>query len=168
MKKMKTKFIAAIITGVIIFTGTGYLYDQMYDCFFTPAWIKFPRSYGLDDCLQMYADGTLPDWTKERESHAKKQSRNTELIEQFKDMPEVNAFYAKYEDANVSVRDDHVSYFAGHEDDLLVRMNLYFDENYNLDYIDFHCYFDREHQFELAQEDIATKLKKYECKKSGT
>jgi len=60
-----------------------------------------------------------------------------------------------------------VSYFAGSEDDFHVRMNIFFDKNYELDHIDFHCYFQREHQFELAQEDIATKLEKYECKKSG-
>jgi len=165
---MKTRFIAAIIIGVIISTGTGYLYVQMYDCLFPPMWIKIPRSYNLGDCLQMHSDGTLPDWTQERENYAKKQTLKIELIERYKDQPEVVAFYAKYHDANVSVRDDHVSYFAGSEDDLLVRMNMFFDENYELDHIDFHCYFQSEHQFELAQEDIATKLAKYECKKYGT
>ncbi len=92
----------------------------------------------------------------------------TQLIQRFQDMPEVISFYAKYEDANVSVRDDHVSYFAGHEDDWHVRMNMYFDENYELDHIDFHCYFQKEHQFEMAQEDIVSKLEKYGCKEYGT
>lgn len=87
------------------------------------------------------------------------------MIENFKDTPEVKAFYTKYEDAKVEVRDDYLSYFAGNEIDFRVRMNLYFDENYELDHIDFHCYFQKEHQFELAQEDIATSLEKYECKK---
>jgi hypothetical protein len=87
-------------------------------------------------------------------------------LEDIKNHPAVKAFYAKYEDANESVRKDHISYFAGSEDDLHVRMNLFFDENYELDHIDFHCYFQREHQFEFPQEDITSKLEKYECKKS--
>jgi hypothetical protein len=166
---MKTRFIAAILIGVIISaTSVGYLYDQMYDCLFPPMWMKFPRSYNLGDCLQMYSDGTLPDWTKAREDYAKKQARSTELIERYKDMPEVSAFYAKYEDANVSVRDNHVSYFAGNEDDFRVRMNLYFDENYELDHIQFHCYVGRELQNDVAETFILRYLEKYDCKKSGT
>ena len=35
------------------------------------------------------------------------------IIELYKDTPEVVAFYAEYEDAQVSVREDHVSYFSG-------------------------------------------------------
>jgi len=70
---MKTKLIAAIIIGVIVSAGVGYLYDQMYDCLFPPTWMKIPRSYSLADCLQMYADGTLPDYTKAREDYAVKQ-----------------------------------------------------------------------------------------------
>lgn len=93
---------------------------------------------------------------------------NATLIEDYKDAPEVKAFYTKYEDAKVEVRDDYLSYFAGSEDESHVRMNLFFNENYELDHIDFHCYFQREHQFELAQEDITTSLEKYECKKYGT
>ena len=104
---MKTKLIAAIIIGVIISAGAGYIYDQMYDCLFPPMWMKLPRSYSLGDCLQMYSDGTLPDWTKAREDHAQKQSHRMGLIERYKDTPEVVAFYAKYDTAIVSVRDDH-------------------------------------------------------------
>ena len=165
---MKTKLIAAIIIGVIISAGAGYLYDQMYDCLFPPTWMKIPRSYGFGDCLQMYADGTLPDWTKAREDYTKKQAHNTELIERFKDKPEVSAFYAKYEDANVSVRDGHVSYFAGNEDDFRVRMNLYFDENYELDYIQFHCYVGKELQTDVAETFILKYLENYDCKTYGT
>ena len=166
--KMKTKLIAAIIIGVIISAGAGYLYDQMYDCLFPPMWMKLPRVYSLGDCLQMYAAGTLPDWTKAREDHAKKQTRNMELIEQYKDKPEVVAFYAKYDDANVSVGEDFVSYSAGNVDDFRVRMNLYFDENYDLDYMDFHCYVGREPQTEVAQSFILKYLANYDCKKYGT
>lgn len=94
----------------------------------------------------MYSDGMLPDYTNAREDYAAKQIRNTELIKRFEDIAEVKAFYAKYEDANVSVREDYVSYFAGNEVDFRVRMNLYLDENDELDHIDFHCYVNREHQ----------------------
>lgn len=69
---MKTKFIAAIIIGVIISGTAIYLYDQMYDCLYPPMWMKFPRHYGIDDCLQMYYDGTLPDYTIARENHEEK------------------------------------------------------------------------------------------------
>jgi hypothetical protein len=162
---MKTRLVAAIIIGVIISTVTVYLYDQMYDCLFPPGWIKFPRSYNLGDCLQMYSNGTLPDWTQERENYAKKQALKMELIDRYKDKPEVVAFYEKYEDANVSIRDDHVSYFAGSEDDFHVRMNMFFDENFELDHIDFHCYFQNEHQFEFPEEDIVSKLERYDCGK---
>jgi len=161
---MKNKLTALIITGVIIFGGSAYLYDQMYDCLFPPTWLKIPRSYSLGDCLQKYADGTLPDFTKTREDHAEKQALKMELIERYKDMPEVVAFYAKYDDANVSVRDDHLSYFTGHEDDFVVRMNLYFDKNYELDYIQFHCYVGRELQDDVAQTFILRYLKDYDCK----
>ena len=163
---MKTRIVAIIVIGVIIAGGSGYLYDQMYDCLFPPMWIKFPRSYSLGDCLQMYSDGTLPDWTQERENYAQKQALKMELIDLYKDKPEVVAFYAKYDDANVSVRDDHMSYFAGNKDDYHVRMNMFFDENFELSHIDFHCYFQRVHQFEFPQEDIVTKIEKFECKKS--
>lgn len=165
---MKTRLIAVILIGVIISASVGYLYDQMYDCLFPPMWLKFPRSYNVVDCLKMYSDGTLPDWTNTREDYAKKQARSAELIELYKDEPEVSAFYAKYEDTNVSVRDDHISYFAGSEDDSHVMMKMFFDENYELDHIDFHCYYQNEHQFELAQEDITTGLEKYDCKKHGS
>jgi len=110
---MSSKIIVAIIIGVIISSSVWYLYDQMYDCLYPPMWFKTPRQSNLGDCLQMYADGTLPDYTKAREEHAKKQALNMELIERFQEKPEVIAFYAKYDDANVSVRDDHMSYFAG-------------------------------------------------------
>lgn len=71
-------------------------------------------------------DGTLPDWSKEREEHAKEQVHREEMIESFSNIPEVVAFYEKYDDANVSVRDDHVSYFAVQENGLQSKMNLYY------------------------------------------
>lgn len=86
------------------------------------------------------------------------------VIELFKNTPEVKAFHMQYEDAQTSVREDYVSYFSGSEDGYLVRMNLYFDENYVLTNTDFHCYYQKVHQFEMPQEDIATTLSKYDCK----
>jgi len=95
-------------------------------------------------------------------------SKEETLLELYKDTPEVVAFYAKYEDANVSVRDDYISYFAGNEDDFRVRMNLYFDENYELDHMEFNCYVDRVPQTEVADHFILKYLEKFDCKKYGT
>ena len=95
-------------------------------------------------------------------------SEEETLLELYKDMPEVVAFYAKYDDADISIRDDHVSYFAGNEDDFRVRMNLYFDENYELDHIEFNCYVDRVPQAEVAETFILKYLEKFDCKKYGT
>ncbi len=164
---MKTKLIAAIIIGVIISAAAGYLYDQMYDCLFPPTWMKLPR-YSLGDCLQMYADGTLPDYTKAREDHAEKQARNMELIERYKDESVVVAFYAKYNGTQVSVRNDHVSYFAGNEDDFRIRMNLEFDENYEIENIELHCYVKRVHQSEVPQNFILRYLKDWTCNEYGS
>jgi len=160
---MKTKLIGVIIIGVIISTSAGYLYDLTYDCLFPPTWMKMPRSYSLGDCLQMYADGILPDYTNAREDHAEKQARNMELIERYKDEPVVEAFYAKYDDANVSGGNDFVSYSAGNNDDFRVRMNLYFDESYELTHLRLNCYIGGEFQSEIAQEDILHYLKNYHC-----
>jgi len=165
---MKTRLVAIITTVIVVSSVFAYLYDQMYDCLNPPMWIKIPRTYGINDCLQMYSKDTLPDWTKEREKHAKEQEHREEMIELFSDIPEVVAFYEKYEDANVSVRDDHVSYFAGNEDDFRIRMNLEFNENYEIENIELHCYVDREHQSEVAQSFILKYLKDYTCAEYGS
>ena len=81
-------------------------------------------------------------------------------------MPEVIAFYAKYNNAQASVRDNHISYFAGNEDGFLMRMNMFFDKNHTLDHMDLHCYFQKAHQFEVPQEDIVNRLEKYDCQKT--
>jgi len=90
---------------------------------------------------------------------------NNSLKNKFKDLPEVVAFYAKYDNAQASVREDHISYFAGSDDTALMRMNVFFDENQTLVHIDAHCYFQKVHQYEIPQEDIIYKLEKYDCKK---
>lgn len=160
---MKTNLIVLIIIGVIISGSLSFVYTQMYDCLFPPMWMKIPRSYSLGNCLQMYADGTLPDWTKAREDHAEKQARNMELIERYKDESVVETFYAKYDDANVSGGEDFVSYSAGNVDDFRVRMNLYFDESYELTHLRLYCYIGGEFQYEIAQEDILHYLQNYHC-----
>lgn len=93
-----------------------------------------------------------------------KENDTPKVIELFKNTPEVQAFHMQYEDAQTSVRDDHVSYFSGSEDGYLARMNLYFDENYVLEHFEFHCYYQKVHQFELPQEDLTSKIKKFGCK----
>jgi hypothetical protein len=44
-------------------------------------------------------------------------------------------------------------------------MNLYFDKNYELDYMVFNCYVGREHQTEVPQSFILTYLKEFDCEK---
>ena len=86
------------------------------------------------------------------------------LLEYYKTLPVV-AFHAKYNDVQVSVRDDHVSYFAGSDEDFKIRMNLYFDENSRIYDMELHCYHQNEHQYEIPSEDIVSKLEKYDCRK---
>ncbi len=46
-------------------------------------------------------------------------------------------------------------------------MSLYFDKNYNVTHIDFHCYVQRQHQWELDSHDILRHLLEsdFSCKK---
>ena len=164
---MKTKLIALMISGVVVFGSFSFVYALMYDCLNPPMWMKIPR-FDLRYCWGLFLNGHLPDWSQAREDYAKKQAHKMTLLERYQNMPEVVAFYDKYDDANVSVRDDHLSYFAGHEDEIVIRMNLYFDENNELEHLNFHCYHQREHQVEVAQEDIVSFLENNDCKKYGT
>ena len=161
---MKTRIIAIIIAGIVISSVSAYLYDQMYDCLHPPIWMKIPRNYGIDDCLQMYYHGTLPDHTQSRESHAREMAHRNTMIEIFSDVPEVVAFYEKHDDdANVSVRDDHVSYFAGDEESFHPRMDLHYDEKNELTHMRFYCFDDGDVQYEVAQEDILHHLENKDC-----
>ena len=73
MIKIKIRFLIIIVmVGIVVSGSTVYLYDQMYDCLNHPLWIKHPRNYGIDDCLQMYYDGTLPDYTVARKNYEEK------------------------------------------------------------------------------------------------
>ena len=88
-------------------------------------------------------------------------------MQHYNHLPEVKAFYETYEDVQFSIRDDHVSYSSGSDDGYLVRMNLFFDETHTITDVDFHCYFQRVHQYELPQENIEQKIVKYDCKQHG-
>lgn len=156
--------VVAVVAVIGVSSFLAYLYDQMYDCLNPPMWIKHPRHYGLDDCLKMYAEGTLPDYTQMREDHAKEQAHREQMIESFSEIPEVVSFYDKHgDDANVSVRDDHVSYFAGDSESFHPRMNLHYDEKNELTHLRFYCFNDRGVQYEVAQEDILHYLKNKDC-----
>ena len=161
---MKTRIVAIIIAGIIISSVFAYLYDQMYDCLHPPTWMKIPHTNGIDDCLQMYYQGTLPDYTQTRESHVKEMAHRETMIEMFSDVPEVVVFYDKHgNDANVAVRDDHVSYFAGDEESFHPRMNLHYDEKNELTYMRFYCFDDKGMQYEVSQEDILHYLENNDC-----
>jgi len=90
-------------------------------------------------------------------------SIESSTLEDIKNNPVVEAFYARYDKSGESVRSDHVSYSAGNEDDFLVRMNLYFDESYDLTHMEFYCYVGGKLQHEVAQEDILNYLQNYHC-----
>ncbi len=90
--------------------------------------------------------------------------KSPDALESIKDHPLVDEFYAKYPNTREEIRSDHISYFVGSDDGYLVRMNLYFDDNYVLENIDFHCYYQKVHQLEIPQEDLVSKIEKYDCK----
>lgn len=153
-----------IIASIGVLSFLAYLYDQMYDCLNPPMWIKHPMHYELGDCIQMYVLGTLPDYTQIRENYAKEQAHRNDMVESFSDLPEVVAFYEKHgDDAKVSVRYDHVSYFAKDSESFHPRMNLHYDENNALTQMRFYCFDDTSVQYEVAQEDIVYYLKNKDC-----
>lgn len=92
---------------------------------------------------------------------------NQIVVDHFRNLSEVVAFYEVYEDVEFLLNEDHISYFSGSDDGYFVRMNLFFDENYSIKGMDFHCYFQRIHQYEFAQEDIASNIKRYDCHEHG-
>ncbi len=134
----------------------------MHDCLYPPIWMKTPHS-GIDHCWELFLNGHLPDWSDAREDHVKKQAHRSESIERYKDKPEVVAFYAKYDDANASVRDDHISYFAGNGGDFQVRMNRYFDDRYAPIHMKFYCWIGDKLHHEVAQEDVLRYLENRVC-----
>jgi hypothetical protein len=88
--------------------------------------------------------------------------------DEIRNHPTVKAFYAKYPNTIEEIRSDHISYVAGSDDGFKVRMKLYFDEKHELDHIDFHCYFQREHQNDVPESFILRYLKDFECEKRPT
>ena len=88
------------------------------------------------------------------------------LLVRYQYMPEVVAFYTKYTDAQASVRDDHVSYVSGSDDELKIRMKLFFDENYTIIDKSLACYYKKAFQFESSPEDVLYRLQSNECKQS--
>lgn len=90
-----------------------------------------------------------------------------QILDYYKTLPEVVAFYDVYDDAGVSFDDGSPSYFAGDGDDFSVRMNLELDTHYDIENIEFHCYAQRVHQTEVAQEDILNFLEEYTCDETG-
>ena len=121
---------------------------------------------GFPACVKPETERRLTErgWIK---NDAEPSYHLSSLSERFKNIPGVVAIYEMYDDVQVSVRDDHVSYFSGSDEGYFVIMNLFFDEDNEMVNIDFHCYFQRVHQFELPQEYIEQKIVKYDCKEYG-
>ncbi|MGI9567370.1 MAG: SBBP repeat-containing protein [Nitrosopumilus sp.] len=94
------------------------------------------------------------------------QSVKESLLIRYQDMPEVVAFYAKYNDAQASVREDHISYVSGSDEGLKIRMNLFFNEDDTIIDKSLTCYYKRAFQFESPSEDVLYRLQSNECKQS--
>ncbi|NND86857.1 MAG: hypothetical protein HKM23_06000 [Nitrosopumilus sp.] len=107
-------------------------------------------------------------WITRMHECLNEQEKENEIIELLKNHPLVDEFYAKYPDAREEVRSDHISYFVGSDDGFKVRMNLYFDENNELDYINLKCYLDRELQTDVPGSFISKYLKDFTCDENGS
>ena len=57
---------------------------------------------------------------------------------------------------------------VGSDDGLKVRMNLYFDENYDLDYVNLKCYLNRKLQTDVPGSFISKYLKDFTCDEYGS
>ncbi|MCV0391990.1 MAG: glycoside hydrolase [Nitrosopumilus sp.] len=90
------------------------------------------------------------------------------LLKRYSNLPEVMAFYETYSDAEASVKNDHVSYFAGNEDDFRIRMDLEFNKNFKVENMELHCYVKRVHQNDVPQSFILKYLKDYTCDENGS
>lgn len=62
---MKTKLLITIIIGLIISSGFAFIYNEMFDCLNPPGWLKMPRTFGFFDCLEQFANGNLPHYTRD-------------------------------------------------------------------------------------------------------
>ena len=70
---MKTRLIASIIIGVVLFGIFSFVYAMMYDCFYPPIWIKGAPS-SFDYCWGLFVNGYLPDYSDENERWLEKRS----------------------------------------------------------------------------------------------
>jgi len=71
---MKTRLIALIIIGVVLFGSFSFVYALMYDCLNPPAWIKMPKS-DFRYCLGLLVNGHLPDFPTWEEYLASKETK---------------------------------------------------------------------------------------------
>jgi len=71
---MKTKLIALIIIGVLLFGSFSFVYALMYDCLNPPTWMKMPKS-DIRYCLGLLANGHLPDYPTWEEYLASKETK---------------------------------------------------------------------------------------------
>ena len=123
------------------------LLDDSFDGSYFIEWIRLPDDLPqvkFDKCVKIILEKRIP--------------------ELYKYTPEVVAFYTEYEDAQVSLRDDHISYVSGGDDGLKIRMKLFFDENYALVDKSLTCYYKKAFQFESSPEDVLYRLQNNECK----
>ena len=150
---MKTRFLIVIgisVLGIGIFSVTNNGHDLFH-------YMNLP--YEWHDSF-----GFIFGW----DSSLSKSELKVEGLEDIKNHPLVDEFYSKYPDAHEEVRSDHVSYFVGSDDSFKVRMNLYFDENYDLDYINLKCYLNRELQNDVPGNFISKYLKDFACDEYGS
>lgn len=118
----------------------------------------FGGCFGPDSAMKLYMRG----WPSPNDSVGVFQDQAV-LIDHYKDTPEVKAFYAKYGDAKVSAQDNYMSYSAGNKTDFRIRMNLYFDEAFDITNIDLYCYVGSGPQYEIPSEHVLYFLKHYTC-----
>jgi len=71
---MKTRLIASIIIGVVLFGSFSFVYALMYDCLNPPTWMKTPK-FDIRFCLELLATGNLPDHPTWEEYLASKETR---------------------------------------------------------------------------------------------
>jgi hypothetical protein len=68
---MKTKLLITITIGLVISSGFAFIYDEMSDCLNPPVWLKIPRPVNFSDCLEQFANGNLPHYTRNTDTSGK-------------------------------------------------------------------------------------------------
>lgn len=72
---MKTRLLALIIIGIVLFGSFSFVYALMNDCLNPPMWMKGPPT-GFDRCWKLFVTGYLPDYSEDRKNYENKQFRN--------------------------------------------------------------------------------------------